>query len=160
VEKPIQDEYHHVTHRVSPDSKMTKANLESHNFALASDEFDADMLDNDSSNEQNIDEDDEASNTHNEEETNKALVGTGGEDNDSIVPQSLVHVCDVPTCSRIGWTLYYTEEELRALKLKHSNLREFPNHKDISRIGSVVCDSALMSEEGNPRITDEVIKKG
>jgi hypothetical protein len=76
--------------------------------------------------------------------------------NDSTVPQSLVHVCDVTTCSHIDWTLYYTEEELGALKLKHINLHEFANHKDISGIGSAVCDSALMSEEGNPRIMDEV----
>jgi hypothetical protein len=61
--------------------------------------------------------------------------------------------------SRIDWTLYYTEEELRDLKLKHIKLREVPNHKNISIIDSAVCDSALVSVEGNPRVTDEVIKK-
>jgi hypothetical protein len=74
------------------------------------------------------------------------------------VPQFLVFVCDVPTCSHIDWTLYYIEE-LRALKLKHINLREFPNHKDIRGFGFAVCDSALMSEEGNPKIMGEVIKE-
>jgi hypothetical protein len=48
---------------------------------------------------------------------------------------------------------------LRDLKLKHIKLREVPNHKNISIIDSAVCDSALVSVEGNPRVTDEVIKK-
>jgi hypothetical protein len=55
--------------------------------------------------------------------------------------------------------LYYTKEELRILKLKHINLLEYPNHKEISHIGSVVCDSAVMDGEENPRVRDEVIKK-
>jgi hypothetical protein len=42
------------------------------------------------------------------------------------------------------------------LKLKHIYLHEFPNHKDTSSIGSTVCNSALMYEEGNPRITDNL----
>jgi hypothetical protein len=46
------------------------------------------------------------------------------------------------------------------LKLKHISLQEYPNHKDISHIGSVVCDSALLDDEGNPRVREEVIKKG
>jgi hypothetical protein len=69
-------------------------------------------------------------------------------------------VCDVPTSSHIDWRLYYTEDELRALKSKHISLLEYPNHKDISQISSAVCDSAIMTEESNPRVTDEVIKKG
>jgi hypothetical protein len=71
----------------------------------------------------------------------------------------VVDVCDVPTSSRIDWRLYYTEE-LRALKSKYINLFEYPNHKDISHIGSIVCDSAVMNDEGNPRVRDEAIKKG
>jgi hypothetical protein len=46
------------------------------------------------------------------------------------------------------------------LKLKHINLQEYPNHKDVSHIGSVVCDSAVVDDEGNPRVQKEVIKKG
>jgi hypothetical protein len=99
---------------------------------------------------QNVDEDDEAASTDNEEESNETSVDIGGEVNGSFVPQSVVLV------SRIGWTLYYTEEELRALMLRHINLCEFPNHKDISGIGSAICNSALVFEEGNPRITDEL----
>jgi hypothetical protein len=49
---------------------------------------------------------------------------------------------------------------LRALKSKHINLLEYPNPKDISHIGSAVCESAVMDDEGNPRVRDEVIKKG
>jgi hypothetical protein len=46
------------------------------------------------------------------------------------------------------------------LKLKHINLQEYPNYKDISHIGLAVCDSAVVDDEGNPRVQDEVIKKG
>jgi hypothetical protein len=73
---------------------------------------------------------------------------------------SVVGLCDVPTSSHIDWRSYYTDEELRALKLKHINLQEYPNHKDISHIGSVVCDSAVVDDEGIPRVREEVIKKG
>jgi hypothetical protein len=48
---------------------------------------------------------------------------------------------------------------LRALKLKHINLQDHPNHNDISHIGSVVCDSAVVDDEGNPMVWEEVIKK-
>jgi hypothetical protein len=92
--------------------------------------------------------------------TRDVPVATIGEGNESNMPQSAVDVCDVPTSSRIDWRLYYTEEELRALKSKHMNLLEYPNHKDISHIGSAVCDSAVIDDEGNPRVRDEVIKKG
>jgi hypothetical protein len=44
--------------------------------------------------------------------------------------------------------------------LKQINLQEYPNHKDISRIRSVVCDSAIVDDEGNPRVQEEVINKG
>jgi hypothetical protein len=44
--------------------------------------------------------------------------------------------------------------------LKHINLQDYRNHKDISRIGSTVCDSAVVDDEGNPRVQGEVIKKG
>jgi hypothetical protein len=47
-----------------------------------------------------------------------------------------------------------------ALKLKLINLQDYPNHKDICHIGSVVCDNAVVDDEGNPRVQEEVIKKG
>jgi hypothetical protein len=47
-----------------------------------------------------------------------------------------------------------------ALKLKHINLQDYPNHKDISHIGSALCESAVVDDEGNPRVREEVIKKG
>jgi hypothetical protein len=34
------------------------------------------------------------------------------------------------------------------------------NHKDISHIGSTVCDSTLVDDERNLRVREEVIKKG
>jgi hypothetical protein len=46
------------------------------------------------------------------------------------------------------------------LKLKQINLKEYPNHKNISHIGLVVCDSVVVDDEGNPRVREEVIKKG
>jgi hypothetical protein len=44
--------------------------------------------------------------------------------------------------------------------LKHINLQDYPNHKDISHIGSTICDSVVVDDEGNPRAREEVIKKG
>jgi hypothetical protein len=46
------------------------------------------------------------------------------------------------------------------LKSKHINLQEYPNHKDISHIGSIVSDSAVVDDEGNPRVRNIVIMKG
>jgi hypothetical protein len=46
------------------------------------------------------------------------------------------------------------------LKLKHIRLQDYPNHKDISYIGSAIRDSEVVDDEGNPRIQEEVIKKG
>jgi hypothetical protein len=76
------------------------------------------------------------------------------------VPSSTVTLCDVPTSSRIDWGSYYTDKELRTLKLKHISLQDYPNHNDICHIGSVVCDSAVVDDEANPRVQEEVIKKG
>jgi hypothetical protein len=44
--------------------------------------------------------------------------------------------------------------------LKLINLQDYPNHKDISHIESVVCDSAIVEDEGNPRVQEKVIKTG
>jgi hypothetical protein len=46
------------------------------------------------------------------------------------------------------------------LKLKNINLQDYLNHKDISHIESTVCDSAVVDDERNPRVHEEVIKKG
>jgi hypothetical protein len=51
-----------------------------------------------------------------------AAVGSGGEGNEANVPSSTVTLYDVPTSSRIDWGSYYTDEELRVLKLKHISL--------------------------------------
>jgi hypothetical protein len=42
----------------------------------------------------------------------------------------------------------------------HINLQEYLNHKDISHIGSVVFDSAIVDDEENSRVQEELIKKG
>jgi hypothetical protein len=62
------------------------------------------------------------------------------------VPTSSVALCDVPITSLTNWGSYYIDEELRALKLKLINLQYHPNHKDISHIRSVVCDSAVVDD--------------
>jgi hypothetical protein len=46
------------------------------------------------------------------------------------------------------------------LKAKLINLQDYPNNKDISHIESTVCDSAVVDDEGNPRVGEEVIKMG
>jgi hypothetical protein len=78
-------------------------------------------------------------------------------------PVGTVDECNEPndlTCSRINWSSYYSEEELRALKAKLINLQDYPNNKNISHIESVVCDSAIVDDEGNPRVGEKVIKTG
>jgi hypothetical protein len=49
---------------------------------------------------------------------------------------------------------------LRVLKLKLINLQDYQNHKDISHIESAICDSAIVDDECNPRVQEEVIKTG
>jgi hypothetical protein len=49
---------------------------------------------------------------------------------------------------------------LSALKAKLINLQDYPNNKDISHIESAVCDNAIVNDEGNPRVGEEVIKWG
>jgi hypothetical protein len=167
VEQSSQEKWQGVTHRVSLGSELVKMNSESLNLALVTDEFDADTLDENLDNEQHVDENDESSNSESNEENMHASfdtapdvpVGIGGEGNESNMPHIAVDLCDVPKSSRINWRSYYTDEELVALKLKHINLQEYPNHKDISHIGSTVCDSAVVDNKGNPRVREEVIKK-
>jgi hypothetical protein len=88
-----------------------------------------------------------------------APVDTGGEGNEANVPSSAITLCDVPTSSHIDWSSYYTDEELRVLKLKHINLKDYLNHKDISHIGLVICDCVVVDDEGNLSVREEVINK-
>jgi hypothetical protein len=76
------------------------------------------------------------------------------------MPSSAATRCDVLTSSRIDWSSYYTEEELRALKLKFINLQGYLNHKDISLIESAICDSAIVNDEGNTRVSGGSHKDG
>jgi hypothetical protein len=80
---------------------LTKTNSEALNFAVVTDEFDADTFDENIDTEQHVEEDDETARSESDEE----LTG--------VTPY------DVPTLSRIDWGSYYTNEELRVLKLKH-----------------------------------------
>jgi hypothetical protein len=165
VEVLSQEECQSVAHMISLESELVKTNSESLNLALVRDEFDANTFDENLNNEQNIDENDESSNSESDEEnmqapfdtTRDVSVATGGKGNKSNMPQSAATVCDVPTSNCIDWRVYYTEKELRALKSKRINLQEYPNHKVINHIRSAVCDSAVVNDEGNPKVRDEVI---
>jgi hypothetical protein len=85
---------------------LAKANSEALNLALVRDEFDANTFDQNPGNEQNVDENKESSSSESDEEymeapfdtTRDVPVFTGGEGNESNMPQSTV---DVPTLGRI-----------------------------------------------------------
>jgi hypothetical protein len=79
------------------------------------------------------------------------------------VPISIVDEGNAPndlTCSRINWSSYYSKEELRALKAKLMNLQDYLDNKDTSHIECAICDSAIVDDEGNLRVGEEVIKMG
>jgi hypothetical protein len=57
---------------------------------LANNEFDVNILDNEPCNPHNVDEDDKAPSSDNEEESNEALVGTCVEGNESLLIHSPV----------------------------------------------------------------------
>jgi hypothetical protein len=44
--------------------------------------------------------------------------------------------------------------------VKLINLQDYSNNKEISQIKSTICDSAILNDEGNPRVGEEVIKSG
>jgi hypothetical protein len=142
IEQLSQEELQGVTHMVSPASELAKTNSKALNLAVVTDEFDADTFDENVDTEQYVEEGDETARS----ESNEVLTG--------VTPY------DVLTSSHIDWGSYYTDEELKALKLKHITLQDYPNHKDVSQIGSVLCDSVVVDDEGNPRVQEEVIKKG
>jgi hypothetical protein len=142
IEQPSQEELQGVIHMVSLASELAKTNSKALNLAVVTDEFDADTFDENVDTEQYVEEGDETARS----ESNEVLTG--------VTPY------DVLTSSHIDWGSYYTDEELKALKLKHITLQDYPNHKDVSQIGSVLCDSVVVDDEGNPRVQEEVIKKG
>jgi hypothetical protein len=134
IEQPSQEELWGVTHTVSLANELTKINSEALNFAVVTDEFDADTFDENVDTEHHVEEDDETARSKSDE----GLTG--------VTPY------DVPTSSRIDWGSYYTNKELRVLKLKHIALQDYLNHKDVSQIGSALCGSAVVDDEGNPRV--------
>jgi hypothetical protein len=147
---------------------LAKIISEALNLVVVTDEFDADTFAENVDTEQHVEEDDETARSESDEGNMQpsvdtapdASVDTGEEGNEANVPSSVVTLCDVPTSSRIDWNSYYKDKELRALKLKHINLQDYPNHMDISYIGSAVCDSAVVGDKGNPMVQEEVIKNG
>jgi hypothetical protein len=147
---------------------LAKTNSETLNLVAVTDEFDVDTFVENVDTEKHIEKDDEIARSESNEETRQPSVDTPpdaavdlcGEGNEANVSTSVVTLCDVPTSSRIDCGSYYIDEELRSLKLKHISLQNYLNHKNISHIGSIVCDSAVVYDEVNPRVREEVIKKG
>jgi hypothetical protein len=131
-----------VTHTVRLASELAKTNSEALNLTVVTDEFDVDTFDENIDIEQHVEEDNEIVRSESDEELTE------------------VTLYDVLTSSRIDWGSYYTDEELRTLKLKHITLQDYLNHKDVSQIGSALCDSVVVDDEGNPMVHEEVIKKG
>jgi hypothetical protein len=166
VEQSTQEEWQGVTHRASLGSELATINSEALNLAVVTDGFDADTFDENVDTEQHVEEDDETAISESNEENMQpsfetapdASVGTVDEGNEEYMPSSTVIPCDVPTSSRMYWSSYYTDEELRALKLNLINLQDYLNHKDLSHIESVVCESAIVDNEVNPRVWEEAIK--
>jgi hypothetical protein len=142
IEQPNQEELQGVTHTISLASELAKTNSEALNLAVVTDEFDVDTFNENVDTEQHVDEDDETARSESDEELTR------------------VTLYDVPTSSHINRGSYYTDEELRILKLKHITLQDYPNHKDVSQIGSALCDSVVVDDEGNSRVQEEVIKMG
>jgi hypothetical protein len=131
-----------VTHTTSLATELAKTNSEALNLAVVTYEFDTDTFDENVDIEQHVEEDDETGRSESDKELN------------GVTP------VDVLTSSCIDWGSYCTDEELRALKLKHITLEDYPNHKNVSQIGSALCDNDVVDDEGNPRVQEEVIKKG
>jgi hypothetical protein len=158
VEQASQEEFHGATHRVSLGSKLAKTNSEPLNLAVVTDEFDDETFDENVDTDVHIKEDDEAGINESDVENVQPTVDTSPD-----APVGTVHDGNERndlTCSRINWSSYYLEEELRALKAKLINPEDYPNNKDISHIESAICDSAIVDDEGNPRVGEEVIKTG
>jgi hypothetical protein len=88
---------------------LMKANSEALTLAVVTDEFDADMFDENVDTEPHVDEDDEAAINESDEENMQpsvdtapdALVSTVDEGNEENMPSSAATQCDVPTSSRI-----------------------------------------------------------
>jgi hypothetical protein len=93
---------------------LAKTNSEALNLAVVTNEFNADMFDENVDTEQHVEENDEIAWSESDEELTR------------------VTLYDIPTSSRIDWGSYYTDEVLRVLKLKHITLQDYPNHKDVS----------------------------
>jgi hypothetical protein len=158
VEQASQEELHGATHRVSLGSELAKTNYEALNLAVVTCEFDDETFDENVDTEAHVEEDDEAWISESDEENMQPTVDTTPN-----APVGIVDEGNEPndlTCSHINWSSYYSEEELRAFKAKLINLQDYLNNKDISHIESAICDSAIVDDEGNPRVGEEVIKTG
>jgi hypothetical protein len=135
-----------------------KTNSEALNLTVATDEFDDETFDENVDTEAHVEEDDETRISESDEENMQPIVDTAPD-----APVDIVGEGNEPndlTCSRINWSSYYSEEELRALKAKLINLQDYTNNRDISHVESVICDSVIVNDEGNPRVGEEVIKTG
>jgi hypothetical protein len=158
VEQASQEELHGATHRASLGSELAKTNSEALNLVVVTDEFDDMTFDENVDTEAHVEEDDGAGISESNEENMQPIMDTAPD-----APTGTIDEGNEPndlTCSHMKWNSYYSEEELRALKVKLINLQYYPNNKDISHIESAICDSAIVNDEGNPMVGEEVIKTG
>jgi hypothetical protein len=153
VEQASQEELHGATHRVSLGSELVKTNYKALNLAVVTNEF-VDDVDT----KAHVKEDDEAGIRESDEENMQPTVNTTPDASVSTVDEG--NEPNDLTFGRINWSSYYSKEELRVLKTKLINFQDYPNNKDISHIESAVCDSAVVDNEGNLRVGEEVIKMG
>jgi hypothetical protein len=137
---------------------LTKTNFETLNLTVDIDEFDDEMFDENVDTDAHVEEDNEVEISESDEENMQPSVDMVSDEPVGTVDEG--NEQNDLTCSRIDWSLYYSEEQLRALKVKFINLQDYPNNKDISHIESVICDSAIVNDEGNPRVGEEAIKMG
>jgi hypothetical protein len=145
-----QEELHGATHRVSLGSELAKINFEALNLIVVTNEFDDETFDATVDTKAHVEEDDDAGISESDEENMQPTVDTAPD-----APVGTIDIGNEPndlTCSHINWSSYYSEEGLRTLKVKLTNLQDYPNNKDISHIESTICDSAIVDDEGNPRV--------
>jgi hypothetical protein len=120
VERASQEELHGATHRASLGSELAKTNSEALNLVVVTDEFDDMTFDENVDTEAHVEEDDGAGISESNEENMQPIMDTAPD-----APTGTIDEGNEPndlTCSHMKWNSYYSEEELRALKVKLINL--------------------------------------
>jgi hypothetical protein len=114
VEQPSQEEWWGVTHRISLTSELAKINFEALNLAVVTDNFDADMFDENIDTEKHVEKDDEIVRSEGVEGNMQHLidttpdgpVDTSGESNEAnvseLIPPRLASLAHLFTSSYLA----------------------------------------------------------